>query len=527
MSRYIPGRQKPTIDVRLPEGFSQRFIDDLLSMLDGMDSRKAQYQKAAMLTQYRDGTTVPPSVRRKAAIDKWLGSERRNSITNQRLLMSYDMDFGWATLDRILSVARGFIVDVIGPCAPYPEVLNLSVHTNGASPRIRRFPTSAVEKLRGKAQISEAAVKHWLQMANSTMLSAVDLQLRETSVLFTVPKKTEIDRAACKEPECNSLLQRSIGIFFARRLRKAGIDLRDQTRNQELARVAVKQHLATIDLSSASDSITTQLVYMLLPWDWFCLLDDLRVHRVVIEKDIHELEMFSSMGNGFTFELETLIFWALTRSVCYLSSVHGQISVYGDDIIAPSAIVRRLKRVFSYVGFTTNAKKTFYRGPYRESCGKHYHNGYDVSPFYIREEITTVDQLILTLNQLLEWDGRGYGFFISEEPSRFHKRWSTFVSPHLYGGLEPVGPNALCTGHTPRWRLQPDTRSVRYTHKRSGKYLKESFPEDAAYLLWHLVRDRVHDVFEIDPSLVIGLKVARHRTYGAVTSWRPYIQGWV
>lgn len=523
MSRYILGRQKPKIDVRLPEGSSSRFISELSEIIGEMDGFKAQYQKAEMLSKYCDSKTVPPHLRREAAIEKWLGSERRNSMTNQRLLMSYDMDFGWATFDRILCVARDFIQRVIKHQAPYPEVLHLSVPTNGATTRVNRHPAASAWKLRGRMHVSESALKHWLAMASSTMLSRVDLELREASILFTVPKRTEIDRVACKEPDCNAILQRSIGNYIANRLRVVGINLRDQTRNQELARTAVKRNLATIDLSSASDSISTMLVFKLLPFDWFSLLDDLRVKHVDIDGVSHELEMFSSMGNGFTFELETLIFWAITRAVCYLSSVKGEISVYGDDIIAPSAIVPRLERVFHYIGFKTNVKKTFFRGPFRESCGVHTYNGVDVSPFYIRKELTTMADLILTLNQLLEWDGRGWGFFLHEPLARFHNHWSRLVSPHLYGGVEPVGSDALVTGHSPRWRLSQLSRSVRYYTRKQIRVWNPSFEEDCAALLWHLVRDRTQTVFELDPCLVIGYKITKNNTHGAVTSWRPYI----
>lgn len=516
----------------LPVGTSKRFIDELLQIIGGMEGFAASYLRESILSKYCDSSTTPAAVRKDAAVTKWLAADRRNSITNQRLLFSEDKDFGWASFSQILEKARALIKGVIGAKVPYPEVLNLSVFTNGASTRVNRSPMSSYEKLQGKVHISESAVKHWLAMASSTLLSHQELELREMSTLFTVPKNSEIDRVCCKEPEGNALLQRSIGIYFARRLRRVGIDLRDQTNNQRLAATGVTTRLATIDLSAASDSISTHLVYLLLPFDWWSLLDDLRVKAVEIDGQVYHPDMFSSMGNGFTFELETLIFWALTRSVCYFSGVKGTVSVYGDDIIAPCSIVPRLIRLFHYVGFRVNAKKTFFKGPFRESCGKHYFNGRDVSPFFIRREITTKSDLILLLNELLEWDGRGWGFFTTEALADFHKRWSRLIPPELYGGVEPTDPMALVTGHLPRKRLAPITRSLRFKRKavkpKSGlkkpSYIVRSgYDEDTSHRLWQLVRDRMGNPFSHDPRIELGFELTSNRNLGAVTSWRPYL----
>jgi len=72
------------------------------------------------------------------------------------------------------------------------------------------------------------------------------------------------------------------------------------------------------------------------------------------------------MGNGFTFPLETLIFWALTRAVCGSTAT---VSAYGDDIICPSDRAEDVIAVLTEVGFSVNLEKSFWNGPFRESCG--------------------------------------------------------------------------------------------------------------------------------------------------------------
>jgi len=507
----VPKKRKRSdkINTRLPANTSQDFIRELLAAIPDEDGFKSQYLKEEILSKYSDPRTTPASVRADSAISKWLSVERQNAETNRRLYIG-DVDLGWIHSDEFCSQVRSLISRILGPLQ-YPSVIDDGVHTNGASTRVPRGVTAAVQKLTGEAHLSESAIKHWIAFASGTRLSSQDLRLFESSKLFTVPKKSDIDRVACKEPEINVLLQKSVGNHIRRRLRRFGIDLNDQSRNQELAKVAVKEKLATIDLSSASDSISRQLVINLLPFEWWSLLDDLRVKSTYIGDDFHELEMFSTMGNGFTFELESLLFYAIVRVVCWRSGVKGRISVYGDDIIAPTACVKRLKRVFDYLGFKMNPKKTHSTGLFRESCGKHYYGGFDVTPFYIRREVSTLPDLISLLNKVLEWDGRTWGCFTTFELTAFHRKWSKLVPRRLHGGIEPSDPTALVTGDLPRHRLVPRTRTVR-------------FQQEAGLSLWFLdKRHAERQALSIAPSIEVSYRTRPIVTLGNRTTWTPYL----
>jgi len=205
-----------------------------------------------------------------------------------------------------------------------------------------------------------------------------------------VPKNAKTDRAIMVEPWLNQLGQLAIGDYMARRLKRFGVDLSDQDRNKVLARMgSITGALATLDLSSASDSISTGLVEHLLPPDWFDLLSCFRT-SVVVEGSGPEtrLHKFSSMGNGFTFPLESLIFWALSRACCDDREV---VSVYGDDIICPTHRVASVVSVLSSCGFSVNKEKSFWEGPFRESCGGDYLSGIDVRPCFITGPLTGHD----------------------------------------------------------------------------------------------------------------------------------------
>jgi hypothetical protein len=376
-----------------------------------------------------------------------------------------------------------------------------------------RSPSAAIEKHSGKAQGTTPALLQWSLGSYGTVLRDQPLEEIQGSVLFTVPKDSDIDRVACKEPEINLFLQRGVGNHIRKRLKRFGVDLNDQRVNQELARTAVSRGLATIDLSSASDSISRQLVFDLLPFEWWSYLDDIRVPFTLVDGTWVELEMFSSMGNGFTFELESLIFWALTRSVCWLSRVRGKINVYGDDIVAPSRIVPRLRRIFSWFGFTINPKKTHWRGDFRESCGKHYYRSLDVSPFYLRGPVQKKTDVIRLLNRLLEWDGRGWGFCTSQEVLEFHARWSSHIPKNLWGGTDPEDPTSLVTGHSPRSRLI-----------LCSKELRPILPlEQPALTCWLTLKQVQSSALTLTVPSKGRFKVDKQPYWATRTTWRPWL----
>ena len=241
----------------------------------------------------------------------------------------------------------------------------------------------------------------------------------------TVPKNAKTDRTIAIEPNWNMFFQRGIGGLIRHRLQKrCNILLPDaQERHKAMARESSRSgQLATIDLKAASDSVSLALVELLLPEDW---LNAVLITRSEIgEWDGEHIlyEKVSSMGNGFTFELETLLFWALTKVI----AVNGTVSVYGDDIICPADRAEQVIDLLRYCGFTTNAKKTHITGSFRESCGGHYYNGHEITPPYFREllnnpmtRIAAANTVSLRTMQRYGWQRdvrfRGLHRFLSRE----------------------------------------------------------------------------------------------------------------
>jgi len=235
------------------------------------------------------------------------------------------------------------------------------------------------------------------------------------SKLVTVPKNAKTDRSICIEPDLNMYFQKGIGKVIRRRLQRWGLlKPTAQQYNAELARQgSANGRLATIDLSSASDSVSMEIVRLLLPPDWVSALELARSPFTVLPSgEVKLLRKISSMGNGFTFELETLIFYALCSAVIDLLSskeMDRQCTVFGDDIIISSDLVPVLTEVLSFFGFVVNPKKSFSTGPFRESCGKHYFAGIDVTPFYVRDRIDSVPRKYWAANSVKRYSRLHWG----------------------------------------------------------------------------------------------------------------------
>ena len=225
----------------------------------------------------------------------------------------------------------------------------------------------------------------------------------EASRVLTVPKDAKKDRTIAAEPTGNIYLQKGIGRYLRNRLRYYGIDLDDQSLNQRLAAQAQFLGLATLDLSAASDTIAIAAVKLLCPLDMFNVLNRLRsaLYRLNgVESVFHK---FSSMGNGFTFELETLIFYAVAQAHKEDCQSVKPIGVYGDDIIVGQDIVQPVVDTLADLGFAVNKEKSFVDGRFFESCGKHYFDGVDVTPPYQKECVYSDLEYIRLANRLFDW----------------------------------------------------------------------------------------------------------------------------
>lgn len=220
----------------------------------------------------------------------------------------------------------------------------------------------------------------------SRMIGGIKREEVETLTLSFVPKSFKALRAIMPDTLAGSFYTSGLGSVIAQRLRSIGLDIRFLQREHGLMirRSSRTLELATADLSSASDSLTLELLCRLLPRDWFRAVVYGRIGQCTIAgggvEKIH-LSSVLTMGLGQTFPLQTVVFYCLLLAIKDLSGVEGAISVYGDDLIYPSKMHRFVRGTFEDLHLILNEDKTYVRQPFRESCGSDYYCGFDVRPF--------------------------------------------------------------------------------------------------------------------------------------------------
>lgn len=224
------------------------------------------------------------------------------------------------------------------------------------------------------------------------------VQVRKAQLEFA-PKTAFEHRTIVKDPPLNKYVQVAYGDVIRERLKhRCGIDIqKGQQLHRELARRAsLTGDLATLDQVSASNNICRELVQFLLPHDWFYALQESSTSAVVYQGLTISLAKMMGEGNGFTFPLQTLIFWALCKACVELTECSNPVvSVYGDDVICPIEAIPQILRVFSTCGFEVNQKKSFWEGPFRESCGGDWYIGVNVRPIYVKEYLSLEKLYIL------------------------------------------------------------------------------------------------------------------------------------
>lgn len=389
---------------------------------------------------------------RSAAIEKWKQGERDCYQSNQRLVRylpefrnSQDTD---PRISFFVKCVRRKIYEWIGPCPPDQLDGRFGPGATSSDVGLR---TTIAHKMSSVPSITHGALgvlPFWGRTlwGRSVSFHHGEVGLVRGNRFLTVPKTALVDRCIAAEPSINVFYQLALGQILRRRLKQATkLDLNNaQDRHRDAARVgSIDNSLVTIDLSNASDTVSRVLVKLLMPDQWYQCLDSLRSPFTRIDGRDVLLEKFSSMGNGYTFELETIIFLALA---CVVTDRHEpaipgvNVHVFGDDIIVPTSVYPDLVSVLRFFGFSVNPEKSFDGSScFRESCGGDYFRGHDVRPFFNKripnepQEWITVANGIRRVSALLDPTGQAGPF----------RSWFRVLSLLPVGVRNCRGPSAL------------------------------------------------------------------------------------
>jgi len=260
---------------------------------------------------------------------------------------------------------------------------------------------------------------------------------RSSRVKF-VPKDVKTTRTICMEPNVYMFAQQAVLDRLLHAIEdgpaRRFIDIQNQARNKELAWYgSISGEIDTIDLSSASDSVSVELVKGIFPRE---VLYDLLATRTssVLTPDgkTRSVRKFAPMGSALCFPVQCLVFTAMVvyaaiqrthgleagdgvpldspwladiertvdtlfhRYIPVSPHVNGYrhrpgrrkfepAAVYGDVICVDQQLTSYVTSLLSLFGFEVNHSKSFTGSQaFRESCGGFYWNGEDVTPLYFR-----------------------------------------------------------------------------------------------------------------------------------------------
>lgn len=407
-------------------------------------SRVVQYFKEASASRFADDYLVSEMMgknpmlnsgidRVAAATSSFLEAEEQCLQTNMRLRslfeitdLDYRVDFPpgvTCPLQQTVFRMRRIIRSILGRLTP--SKLSFMEDSFGFGPGATSA-VSGADVLLSKKYGVDLHITPRLYPFRFSLIGPVwrsfpgsDFIVNDCSRTTTVPKNAKTDRIIAIEPHMNIYVQKGLGALIRHRLKLFGVDLNTQSWNQFLASKAQDWSLSTIDLKGASDSVSHRLVRFLLPSRWFELLSSARVDFTDLNGERKRLQKFSSMGNGYTFELETLIFYA----ACIACGAQKALTaVYGDDIIVENTVSHQLIEVLDFIGFKTNVKKTFLSGNFFESCGTDWYEGIDVRPIYLKGQYNDDPQCRLFIPNALRRYAHRRGFGRGCD-SRFKRSW--------------------------------------------------------------------------------------------------------
>jgi hypothetical protein len=250
------------------------------------------------------------------------------------------------------------------------------------------------------------------------------------SRVVSVPKTQKTPRIIAIEPSTVQYVQQGILEVMMQYIHSSFlsefIGTESQEPNQLLAQEgSLTGSLATLDLSEASDRVSSQLVSALMrshPLSRKAVFACRSERASVPGQGIISLSKFASMGSALCFPFEamvflTIIFLGIEKEQGHrfvrkdeILSFLGQVRVYGDDLIVPIEYVHTVVDLLEHYGARVGRSKSFWNGSFRESCGKEYYAGQDVSIVKVRRIFPSQRQQVAELVSLIELRNQMYSF---------------------------------------------------------------------------------------------------------------------
>lgn len=248
--------------------------------------------------------------------------------------------------------------------------------------------------------------------------------------VISVPKTLKTPRIIAIEPSSVQYVQQGILEVLMHNIHSGFLNgfigTESQEPNQLLAQEGSRNgSLATLDLSEASDRVSLKLATTLMhshPLSKRAVLACRSERAAVPGHGIISLAKFASMGSALCFPFEAMVFLTIIFMGIEKEQGHrfskkselldflGRVRVYGDDLIVPIEYVHTVVDLLEHFGARVGLSKSFWNGKFRESCGKEFYDGHDVSIVKVRREFPLRQQQVAEVVSLVELRNQMYQF---------------------------------------------------------------------------------------------------------------------
>lgn len=348
------------------------------SPYENINNMRAFFQANALFSKSDDLPAIDGL--EEAAIHSFFECEEANSETNKRFLLGQ-------VSSPLIYRTNQILIDLLGDFSELDYAQNLRFGP-GSSSTCRGLSATLAHKLESdilctprSQEILDRTFRHFYQYYYR--LKPIVATATSNSFL-TIPKTFKERRGICIGQHGNIIGQLALGSLYRRKFKRfVNLD-----RAADFHRKLVKEkwsEIATIDLRRASQMISRRAVQAVWPEQWLSVMDDLREEYTNLYGILNYNQHYSAMGNGFTFEMESVLFYSLCKAAMQNKGLKwNYLSVFGDDIIVDKECAEVVIEALVEFGFEINQDKTFIDGPFKESCGMDTLRGHEVRPIFLR-----------------------------------------------------------------------------------------------------------------------------------------------
>jgi len=413
---------------------------------EGRTASEAVLVIRQILCLFKKRKELPSPSRSRKAVESFFETERELRDRRQSIRNAWTRDHDRINLILFGDLYSGVEYDLRNTCLNFKHgpgsvaEMSYGVHKYTV---VQDSWTRRLDKVLSYDEVCFTNHRHMLDRIHSMLPLSPDHELAMRVIL--VPKTQKTPRIIAADQTANQYVQQGVHNAILNRVKQSdtlrpSIDWTDQERQRSLARRgSIDGSVATLDLSEASDRVHVSLVANMLRRHR--LLRDVvfacRTTKANFSGRAIFLEKFAPMGSALCFPFETMVFTIIAvESVLKAQSQpvtkHNvlqalrSVSLYGDDIIVPTATAISVIRGLESFGLKVNTRKSFWTGEFRESCGGDYFRGLDVTPVYLRYNLLDGDDpksLAATINSQNQFFDKSW-FEVADYLTKLHKKLS-------------------------------------------------------------------------------------------------------